>query len=165
MSWDSYARYFGIHAQDVESTATTSVRESPGISKDWVYINAHHNGAKVGSLEASRDKSKNELQIREANVGAEHRGQGHGKALYKAAFKYADNHGLSVRSDTATSPEAHHVWTSLHKEFPNQIQRAQEIGLAQGKYQATKTELYNGRNISYPSGEPVWTYSPKVQGK
>lgn len=145
------------------STPIMSVREITGGPNPWIEINAEDgSGNKIGSIQASRTDTGKELQIREANVTGSQQGKGNGKALYRAAFDYAEKHGLEVRSDTATSVSADRVWQSLAK-VTSGITRAPNVELdaSLGKYYATNPMTLGDKVFHIRSGEPVWRYKPQ----
>lgn len=140
-----------------------SEREITNGPLTWIFIDAvDDSGNEIGSIEASRTENAKEIQIREAHVKESQQGKGHGKALYLAAFEYAEKHGLEVRSDTATSVSADRVWQSLAKTIPG-IERAPGVELDEGlgKYYATNPLPLGDRIFHIRSGEPVWRYKPQ----
>ena len=108
-----------------------------------------------GSLEM-HDKG-DQFQIREVSVKEEHRGKGIGVAMYEKAIQEAKAAGKGLRSDTATSVSADHVWQAL-KRRGYDVERAEtELDTPLGKHYAVKDlPLPGGTSIKIRSGKPVW---------
>ncbi len=74
-------------------------------------VNFTHDGGGNLSMRQSGDR----LVVQGVGVPSELRGQGQGLALYERAINYADENGLTFRSDNNVKPDAVRVYEALKK--------------------------------------------------